>query len=91
MGFWLVKEIQREEGIEGLKDRTKSGRPPDNPEETIWDTKWISIQQTGMDYETGRRSDCQKKWGESDIIIILTYVAFYTSGDSNRRYQNRYM
>ena len=28
MGIVLVKEIQREEGIDGLKDRTKSGRPP---------------------------------------------------------------
>ena len=34
MGIVLVKEIQREEGIEGLKDRPKSGRHPDIPEET---------------------------------------------------------
>jgi hypothetical protein len=34
MGIVLVKEIQREEGIDGLKDRPKSGRPPDIPEET---------------------------------------------------------
>ena len=28
MGIVLVKEIQREEGIDGLKNRPKSGRPP---------------------------------------------------------------
>ena len=36
MGIILVKEIQREEGIEGLKDRSKSGRHPDIPKEIIY-------------------------------------------------------
>jgi hypothetical protein len=35
----LVKEVQREEGIEGLKNRTKSGRPPDIPAEVIYEIK----------------------------------------------------
>jgi hypothetical protein len=40
MGIILVKEIQREEGIEGLKDRTKSGRSPDiSSEEVIYEIK----------------------------------------------------
>ncbi|HEX2406799.1 MAG TPA: winged helix-turn-helix domain-containing protein [Nitrososphaeraceae archaeon] len=39
MGFRLVKEVQREEGIEGLKDRTKSGRPPDIPREVVYEIK----------------------------------------------------
>jgi hypothetical protein len=50
VGFRLVKEIHREEGIEGLKNRTKSGRPPDISEETVYEIKRIIIQQTGMDY-----------------------------------------
>ena len=29
----------REEGIEGLKNRTKNGRPPDIPEETVYEIK----------------------------------------------------
>jgi putative transposase len=46
---WLKR--YREEGIEGLKNRTKSGRPPDIPEETIYEIKKrVNIQQTGMDY-----------------------------------------
>ena len=41
----------REENIEGLKNRTKSGRPPDIPEETVYEIKKrVNIQQTGMDY-----------------------------------------
>ena len=39
MGSRLVKEIQREEGIEGLKDRTKGGRPPDISSETVYEIK----------------------------------------------------
>ena len=47
--YWLDRFS--EEGIEGLKNRTKSGRPPDIPEETIYEIKKrVNIQQTGMDY-----------------------------------------
>jgi putative transposase len=34
---WLKR--YREEGIEGLKNRTKSGRPLDIPEETVYEIK----------------------------------------------------
>jgi transposase len=34
---WLKR--YREESIEGLKNRSKSGRPPDTPEVTIYDKK----------------------------------------------------
>jgi transposase len=34
---WLKRYT--EEGIEGLKDRTKSGRPPDIPEEIVYQIK----------------------------------------------------
>ena len=39
MGIVLVKEIQRRKYIDGLKDRPKSGRPPDIPEETVYEIK----------------------------------------------------
>ena len=59
--YWLDRFS--EEGVDGLKNRPKSGRHPDIPEEnSIRDKKRISIQQTGMDYKTGRRSNSQKKW-----------------------------
>ncbi|HSF00939.1 MAG TPA: leucine zipper domain-containing protein [Nitrososphaeraceae archaeon] len=35
--YWLKR--YREEGIDGLKDRPKSGRPPDIPEETVYEIK----------------------------------------------------
>ena len=35
--YWLKR--YREEGLEGLKNRSKSGRPPDIPKETIYEIK----------------------------------------------------
>ena len=44
MGIVLVKEIQREEGIDGLKDRPKSGRPQTyQKRQSIQDKKQVSI------------------------------------------------
>ena len=49
---WLKR--YREEGLEGLKDRPKSGRPTDISEEIAYEIKKrISIQQTTrIDYKT---------------------------------------
>ena len=59
--YWLDRFSK--EGVDGLKNRPKSGRHPDIPEETVYEIKKrISIQQTGMDYKTGRRSNCKKEW-----------------------------
>jgi putative transposase len=49
---WLKR--YREEGIEGLKNRSKSGRPPDTSEETVYEIKKPTvIPQAGLDYKTG--------------------------------------
>ena len=39
--YWLKR--YREEGIDGLKDRPKSSRPPDLPEEKVYEIKNDSI------------------------------------------------
>lgn len=80
MGFWLVKEIQREEGTEGLIDRPKSGRPPDISKEIAykiknqlssskqgWTTKQvydIIIQESGVKYH----KITSKSSASSDVI-----------------------
>ncbi len=58
---WLKR--YREEGIEGLKDRTRSGRPPDISSEVIYEIKneLASRKEGWMDYKTGRRSNCKKE------------------------------
>ncbi len=52
--YWLDRFS--EEGVDGLKNRPKSGRPSRyTRRDSIRDKKRISIQQTRMDYKTGRR------------------------------------
>ena len=74
MGIVLVKEIQREEGIEGLKDRPKSGRPPDIPKETVYEIK-NELASNRQGWTTKQVEDLivRKRVVESDIII-LTYI-----------------
>jgi transposase len=69
---WLKR--YREEGIEGLKNRTKSGRPPDIPEETVYEIKneLASSKQGRVDYKTGRRSNSKKEWWNQ--IPLYTYL-----------------
>ena len=61
-------------------------------EETVYEIK-NELASSKQGWTTKQQVEdliVRKRVVESDITI-LTYVAFYTSGDSNRRYQNRYM
>ena len=61
-------------------------------EETVYEIK-NELASSKQGWTTKQQVEdliVRKRVVESDIII-LTYVAFYTSGDSNRRYQERYM
>ena len=74
--FRVVKEMHRsnpwasnwlkrydDEGIEGLQDRTKSGRPPELTEEEVsYQIKQrIKRKQPRVDYETGGRVNRKEK------------------------------
>ena len=75
--FRVVKEMHRSnpwasdwlkrydiEGMEGLKDRTRSGRTPEIPQETVLsDKKRTKGKQPGLDHKTGGRADCKEKVG----------------------------
>ena len=89
MGIVLVKEIQREEGIEGLKDRPKSGRHPDIPKEIIYKIKneLASSKQGWTTKQQVEESNCQKKSGGIRYHYTHIYTDLCTNGDSNRRYQ----
>ena len=81
---WLKR--YREEGIEGLKNRTKSGRPHQTYQkrQSIRDKKRIIIEPTGMDYKTDRRSDCKKeRWNKIPLhshMSPFTQVGIQTEG-----------
>ena len=53
---WACEWLKRysKEGIEGLKDRTKSGRPPKLSKETSYQIKQrTKTKQSGLDHKTG--------------------------------------
>ena len=53
---WACKWLKRygEKGIEGLKDRPKSGRRPELSEEIqVQDSNHYEREQSGMDHKTG--------------------------------------
>jgi putative transposase len=87
--YWLKR--YREEDIDGLKDRPKSGRLPDIPEQTVYEIK--------NELASNRQGWTTKQ--VEDLIVIKSggiryhYTHIYrficTNGDSNRRYQEKYM
>jgi len=85
---WLKR--YREEGIGGLRDRPKSGRPPDIPEEIAykiksqlssskqgWTTKQvydIIIQESGVQYHQLYIYTLLRKWGFKQKVPRKTHV-----------------
>jgi hypothetical protein len=74
MGIILVGYRFSEEGLEGLKNRPKSGRPPDIPREVLYEiTNELSFRKEG--WTTKQVEDLiVRKSGGIRYIIILTYT-----------------
>jgi len=83
---WAYKWLKRfdNEGVEGLKDRPRSGRPPDVPEE-----KLSKIRRELSENPSG--------WKAKEIMNIIhkkagvryhkfMSIGYYTSGVSNLKY-----
>ena len=59
--YWLDRFS--EEGVDGLKNRPKSGRHPDIPEETVYEIKnELASSKQGWTTKQVERSNCPKKW-----------------------------
>ncbi|HEX7818805.1 MAG TPA: helix-turn-helix domain-containing protein [Nitrososphaeraceae archaeon] len=85
---WLKR--YREEGMEGLRDRLKSGRPPDISEETIykikkelssskqgWTTKQVEdliVKKSGIRYHYTHIYRLMHKWGFKQKVPRKTHV-----------------
>jgi transposase len=71
---WL-KRYRKEEGIEGLKNRTKSGRPPDIPEETVYEIK-KELASSKQGWTTKQVEDLivRKSGGTRYQIPLYTYL-----------------
>ncbi|MFB5601236.1 MAG: helix-turn-helix domain-containing protein [Nitrososphaeraceae archaeon] len=85
---WLKR--YREEGIEGLKDRSKSSRPPDIQEEIVyqiqneltsnkqgWTTKQVEdliVRKTGIKYHYTHIYRLMHKWGFKQKVPRKVHV-----------------
>ena len=85
---WLKR--YREEGIEGLKNRSKSGRPPEIPQEIAykiksqlssskqgWTTKQVNdiiIQESGIQYHQIYIYTLLRKWGFKQKVPRRVHV-----------------
>ncbi|HEY6537094.1 MAG TPA: helix-turn-helix domain-containing protein [Candidatus Nitrosocosmicus sp.] len=84
---WL-KRYQKE-GIEGLKDRTKSGRPTEIPEEISLSIK-EELSNSKQGWTTKQVEELIIKKVVSNITILISTVSF-ENGDLNKRCQEKYM
>jgi putative transposase len=87
--YWLKR--YREEGIEGLKNRPKSGRYPDIPEEKVQEIK-NELASSKQGWTTKQIEDLivRKKVEVQDTIIHI-FTDSCTNGDSNKKYLERRM
>jgi transposase len=80
-----------QEGVEGLKNRPKSGRHPDIPEEKIHEIKnELASNKQGWTTKQVEYLIIRKRVEVQDTIIP-TFTDSCTSGDSNRKYHEKYM
>ncbi len=73
---WASDWLKRydKEGIDGLKDRTKSGRPTEIPEDIEYQIKKeLSSLQTRMDNKTGRRVNHKEKRYQISLYSYISY------------------
>jgi transposase len=91
MGIILVKEIQRRRYIEGLKNRPKSGRYPDIPEEKVQEIK-NELASSKQGWTTKQIEDLiVRKSGGTRYHYTHIYRLICTNGDSNKKYLERRM
>ena len=102
--FRVVKEIHRsnpwasdwlkrydKEGLEGLRNRTKSGRPPELTEEISYQIK-KELKESKQGWTTKQVEELIIKKSGIRYHYIHIYIVFFENVDlSRRRCQERYM
>jgi putative transposase len=89
---WACEWLKRysKEGIEGLKDRTKSGRPPKLSKETSYQIKQ-ELKQSNQGWTTKQVEELIIKKSGIKYHSIHIYPVSFENGALSRRYQERYM
>ncbi len=101
--FRVVKEMHRSspwasdwlkrydnEGIEGLKNKPKSGRSPELSEEISFSIK-KELSNSKQGWTTKQVEELIVKKSGIKYHILITYTASFANGDSNRKYQEKYI
>lgn len=86
--YWLDR--YNREGIEGLRDKPKSGRPTELPKEIILKIR-KKLSESKHGWNTKQVNDIIVKEGRVCSTITLMYADCSTSGVLNRKCQERYM
>src|SRR5215203_6104147 len=87
--YWLDRFY--EEGIEGLKNRPKSGRHSDIPEEKVHEIK-KELASSKQGWTTKQVEDIiVKKSGGIRYHYTHIFIDSCTNGDSSKKYLERYM
>src|SRR3954453_21326231 len=89
---WACEWLKRysKEGIEGLKDGTKSGRPPKLSKETSYQIKQ-ELKQSNQGWTTKQVEEMIIEKSGIKYHSIHIYPISFENGILDRRYQERYM
>ena len=89
---WASNWLKRydKEGIEGLKDRTKSGRPTEIPEEIVYQIK-KEILCSKQGWTTKQIEELIIKKSGIKYHYTHIYRVYFANGALNKRYQEKYM
>ena len=90
---WASNWLKRydDKGIEGLQDRTKSGRPPELTEEVSYQIKQ-ELKESNQGWTTKQVEELIVKKSGIKYHYTHIYPVYFGNGDSSRRrYQERYM
>jgi transposase len=91
---WASNWLKRydDEGIEGLQDRTKSGRPPELTKEEVSYQIKKELKESNQGWTTKQVEELIVKKSGTRYHYTPTYTVYFGNGDSSRRrYQEKYM
>ena len=91
---WASDWLKRydKEGIEGLRDRTKSGRPTEIPEDIVYQIKKeLSSSKQGWTTKQVEELIIKKSSGIKYHYTHIYIVSFVNGALSKRKYQEKYM
>jgi len=89
MGLQMVQEIQSDEGIIGLRDRPRSGKPSDISKEVKERIGQEELVNSNIGWDIKQVMDLVQKRTLESSIIKNTYTQITTSMGYHQRYRRK--